>query len=340
MTKKSVEKQKRIPTKYCYEAKFQPDPGQWSELVRRELYPYIADESLQLAVNLAIRLKRSLLLEGEPGVGKSRLAYAVAHEFEQKYPEVKWRFQLLDVKSTSRAQDAFYTYDYIGRLQAAQLAKEGIQDSQTDPTDPEKYVEWGALGKAFRDSHNGYQTVILIDEIDKADSDFCNDLLLALEERQFEVRELRSKGETEEGFWIKANSDYPPIIFITSNQEQSLPPAFLRRCLYHYISFPSKEQLIEILKQRFGKPDDAMVKAAVARFTELRQQMDDDKGEAGKKVSTSELIDWFTVLNDFEPEKVLAWLGESDEEPEEDKEQTLPFSNALLKSQDDYQTYS
>lgn len=323
----------RMKIQYRYEAKadHQPQPGEWSDLLRRELYPYIADQSLQLAVDLALRLKRPLLLEGEPGVGKSRLAYAVAHEFSQKYSTNKWKFQLLDVKSNSKAQDAFYTYDYIGRLQAAQLAETGISDPAADPADPEKYVEWGAIGTAFRDSHKGYQTIILIDEIDKADSDFCNDLLLVLEERRFEVRELRSKSKnSEEGYWITANPEYPPVIFITSNQEQSLPAAFLRRCLYHYINFPSKTQLIDILKQRFGSPSDDMVKKVVNRFTELRQLMEDDKGEAEKKVSTSELIDWFTVLNDYEPEAVLAWLNT-------DK---LPFANTLLKGRDDFRNYS
>jgi MoxR-like ATPase len=297
-----------------YTGEVQPSVGEWNEQVLRKLYPYYPDNSLKEAVNLAIRLNRPLLLEGEPGSGKSELARAVFYEFSsQEKSDLEWRYRLWNVQSTSKAQDGFYTYDYIGRLQAAQLAKVGIEDDETDPANPEKYLEYGPLGYAFEEKD--CRTIVLIDEIDKADTDFPNDLLLALEDQCFEIKDVRPRR------WLKANPDAPPIVFITSNQEKDLPSAFLRRCLYHYIEFPKREQLIKIIKARFELSPDEVVKATINRFLELRSAMEDEKEETAKKISTSELIDWFTILNDYPQQEVLKKLKEG-----------LPFASALLAS--------
>ncbi|NEP40178.1 MAG: MoxR family ATPase [Okeania sp. SIO2H7] len=307
-----------LPLKY--EGNIQPPTGEWNNLVQQNLYPYYPDDFLKEAVNLSIRLNRPLLLEGEPGCGKSRLAYSIIYEFSQRYPEINWKFRLWNVQSISKAQDGFYTYDYIGRLQAAQLAKLGIKNQETDPTNLIKYLELGPLGYAFQEKK--YRTVVLIDEIDKADTDFPNDLLLALEEQRFEIKDLRPRR------WLKANPDAPPIVIITSNQEKTLPNAFLRRCLYHYIEFPGQEQLIKIINARFQNPPSEIVEKAIDRFLELREMMEDERGETGKKISTSELIDWFAILNEYPPEEIIEKL-----------ETELPFASTLLKSRSDREDF-
>ncbi|MEI2581755.1 AAA family ATPase [Scytonema sp. PRP1] len=299
--------------------------GEWNKEVQRTLYPYYPSDSLKEAVNLAIRLNRPLLLEGEPGCGKSELARAVFYEFSsqeksQKKSECEWIYRLWNVQSTSKAQDGFYSYDYIGRLQAAQLAKVEIQDEESNPANPKNYLQLGPLGDAFEKKN--CRTIVLIDEIDKADTDFPNDLLLALEDQCFEIKDLRPRR------WLKANPDAPPIVFITSNQEKDLPSAFLRRCLYHYIEFPSREQLIKIVKARFKKSPNKVVQAAIDRFLELRLDMEENKEETAKKVSTSELIDWFTILNDYPAQEVLKKLEEG-----------LPFASTLLKTRQDKSEY-
>ncbi|MGD1805229.1 AAA family ATPase [Dapis sp. BLCC M126] len=307
-----------LPLKY--EGNIQPPTSEWNDLVQQNLHPYYPDDFLKEAVNLSIRLNRPLLLEGEPGCGKSRLAYSIIYEFSQKYPDINWKFRLWNVQSISKAQDGFYSYDYIGRLQAAQLAKLGIKNQETDPTNLIKYLELGPLGYAFQEKK--YRTVVLIDEIDKADTDFPNDLLLALEEQRFEIKDLRPRR------WLRANPNAPPIVIITSNQEKTLPNAFLRRCLYHYIEFPSQEQLIKIINARFQNPASEIVEKAIDRFLELREMMEDERGETGKKVSTSELIDWFAILNEYPPEEILERL-----------EIELPFASTLLKSRSDREDF-
>ncbi len=307
-----------LPLKY--EGNIQPPTGEWNNLVQQNLYPYYPDEFLKEAVNLSIGLNRPLLLEGEPGCGKSRLAYSIIYEFSQKYPDLNWKFCLWNVQSISKAQDGFYSYDYIGRLQAAQLAKLGVKNQETDPNNLIKYLELGPLGYAFQEKK--YRTVVLIDEIDKADTDFPNDLLLALEEQRFEIKDLRPRR------WLRANPDAPPIVIITSNQEKTLPNAFLRRCLYHYIEFPSQEQLIKIINARFQNPPSEIVEKAIDKFLELREMMEDERGETGKKVTTSELIDWFAILNEYPPEEIIEKL-----------ETGLPFASTLLKSRSDREDF-
>jgi MoxR-like ATPase len=270
----------------------------------QKLPPYIPSPELIEAVNLAIYLKRPLLLKGEPGCGKTRLALAVAHELGLPYEE--WY-----VKSTSRARDGLYTYDAISRLRDAQLVSAGIEDIK-HVQNPSSYVKLQPLGRAFC---NECRTVVLIDEIDKADIDFPNDLLLELDELRFIVE------ETEEEFTAKA----PPIVFITSNDEKELPDAFLRRCLFHYEEFPSSERLLKIVDVHFNNPSRRLAEVAIKRFVKLRKEMDSYKQDSGKKVSTSELLDWFNVLNSYPEDEVLEKLN-----------QEIPYAGVLLKSWDDH----
>jgi MoxR-like ATPase len=309
-----------------YDDTIQPQSGDWCEITQSKLHPYFPKADLKKAVDLAILLNRPLLLEGEPGSGKSKLAYHLVYSLSKKYTQQRWRFRLWNVQSNSKASDGFYIYDYLGRLQAAQLVKVGVEERNNDPADPEKFVEYGPLGLAF--TEHDCQTVVLIDEIDKADAQFANDLLLSIEEQRFEVKELRKSNPHD--CWHLAKADQPPIIIITSNQERSLPAAFLRRCLYHYIEFPDKGELTQIINARFQTSPAEVVDAAIERFLKLRSQMDEDKGESGKKVGTSELIDWFQVLNRSPSDRVLELLSGS----------SLPFPSTLLKSREDLSDYA
>jgi len=292
-----------------YRGNVQPKPGE-IDATGQLLYPYLPNEELIEAVNLAIQLERPLLLKGEPGCGKTKLARAVAYELGLP-------FETWYVKSTSRAKDGLYTYDAVGRLRDAQLASVGQMspEEMRKIKDPETYVNWGPLGNAFQ---NPQCTVVLIDEIDKADIDFPNDLLLELDELRFVVEETRKE--------VRANAT--PIVFITSNDEKDLPDAFLRRCLFHYVEFPDDERLIEIIHILFPQSSEELVEKAVVRFLELRDTMYKDKGNAGKKVSTSELIDWFKMLRRYPEDEILSKL-----------EGKLPFPGVLLKSWDDHRRY-
>ncbi len=248
--------------------------------------PYLPSKELKDAVNLTILLEtRPLLIKGEPGSGKTQLARAVASELGLD-------FYFWPIKSTSRARDGLYTYDAVRRLH-------------------------GPLGKAFISS-NEKRSVVLIDEIDKADIDFPNDLLLELDEQWFEIEETRNRDH------IKANK--PPIVFITSNDEKDLPDAFLRRCLFYYIKFPDPDQLTAIVNAHFPHSSKTLVQKAIKRFMQLREQMGEKK--TGKKVSTSELIDWFRILSSYPKDEVLAQL-----------QGQLPYPAALLKSWEDFVKY-
>jgi MoxR-like ATPase len=278
-------------------------------VTQQRRYPYLPSEGLIEAVNLAIFLQRPLLLKGEPGCGKTRLAHAVAYELG--LPLKTWY-----IKSTSQARDGLYTYDGVGRLRDAQLAAAGrLSEAQIYEIDaPETYIRWGALGQAFRSEQ---QVVVLIDEIDKADIDFPNDLLLELDQQQFVV--------TETGQEVQAQ--VAPIVLITSNDEKDLPDAFLRRCLFHYVAFPDPNQLTAIIQAHFPTAAPRMMEGAISRFLQLRQAMQDGR-RASKKVSTSELIDWFRVLQQYPEDEVLAKL-----------QGRLPFAEVLLKSWEDHVRY-
>jgi MoxR-like ATPase len=271
----------------------------------------LPSEELVEAVNLAIFLERPLLIKGEPGCGKTRLARAVAYELNLPYEA--WH-----IKSISRAKDGLYRYDAVGRLRDAQLAAAGrLSDEKIQEIDqPHTYVRWGALGRAFQ---NQQRTVVLIDEIDKADIDFPNDLLLELDEQRFVVEET--------GEEIQANA--APIVIITSNDEKDLPDAFLRRCLFHYVEFPPRDRLIQIVQAFFPTTPEALVDAIIERFLQLREEMRKDQGDGGKKVSTSELMDWVRVLSRYSEDEALEKLADE-----------LLYPGVLLKSWEDYRRYA
>ncbi|GBE73249.1 hypothetical protein myaer87_04760 [Microcystis aeruginosa NIES-87] len=312
-----------------YTGEIQPESDLYYEPIQQKIYPYDAGDELIEVVNLAIELGMPLLLEGEPGCGKSRLAHALVYEFNYGQESNPIKYYEWIVQSTSKAEDSLYQYDYIGRLQAAQisriLSKKEIEESSSEQKNPATSKDWvdlQALGKAFKQSHDKQeQSVVLIDEIDKADRDFPNDLLLAIESRRFFIKET--------GALIQANDQAFPLIIITSNQEKNLPNAFLRRCIYHYIELPNQERLRKILTERFTDAEQEVIIKAVDRFLEVRTSQDETKSEGEKKVSTSELIAWFKSLLKYKPEEIIAKLNE-------DK---LPHASVLLKSRTDLQDY-
>ncbi|MGF1934761.1 MAG: MoxR family ATPase [Nostoc sp. ChiQUE02] len=292
-----------------YTGKVQPQLGERGANGQL-LYPYLPNSELVEAVNLAIYLERPLLLKGEPGCGKTQLASAVAYE-------LGLNLEAWYVKSTSRARDGLYNYDAVGRLRDAQLAASNrltVEQIQRID-DPITYVRWGPLGRSFQQEN---RTVVLIDEIDKADIDFPNDLLLELDERRFIVEETGQEIEAKAA----------PIVLITSNDEKDLPDAFLRRCLFHYVEFPSRERLIQIMNALFPKASEVLINQAVERFWDLREEMKKNQGGASKKISTSELIDWFKALRRYPEDEALAKLNGK-----------LPYPGVLLKSWEDHIRY-
>lgn len=267
---------------------------------------YLPDEGLVEAVNLAIFLQRPLLLKGEPGCGKTRLAEAVAWElYGESHGENYRRFyREWHIKSSSQARDGLYRYDHIGQLRDTQMNK---------AKDPENYVKPGPLGEAF--AIEAERPVLLIDEIDKADLDFPNDLLRELERYEYTVEELDEQPVKK--------AQQIPIVIITSNDEKELPEAFLRRRVFYYIEFPDKDRLEDIIDSHFpGKVDQELLEAAIQRFLNLRKDIKRD-AEHQKNVSTSELVDWFRVV-----------VGhEGSISPERLKNESLlpPFWQVLLK---------
>lgn len=295
---------------YKYEGEYQPE-NETKDPEGRIYYPYLPSEDLKEAVNLAIALKRPLLLEGEPGCGKTRLAGAVAYEFTQKYLKGQkdknneqkwWDYYIWNVKSTTRARDGLYRYDAIARLRDAQLLgsnldvlKEFIGNVEFGYLkkrlqDKKEYLEFGPLGKALeQNSSFPDRPILLIDEIDKADSDFANDLLLELEELRFEIPEI-----PEYKVHLRKQK---PIIFITSNREKPLPEAFLRRCLYFFVKFPEKDDLKKIINNRFGESiqgKEEIRNKAIDYLYDIRKHLKQYPGS--KLPGTSEFIDFLDAF--------------------------------------------
>lgn len=257
---------------------------------------YIATEDLRMAVNAAVTLQRPLLIKGEPGTGKTMLAEEVAEALGKRL--IQWH-----IKSTTKAQQGLYEYDAVSRLRDSQLGSDKVHDIRN-------YIKRGKLWEAF-DSDE--QVVLLIDEIDKADIEFPNDLLVELDKMSFYVYET---GET-------VTAKHRPIVIITSNNEKELPDAFLRRCFFHYINFPDRETMMAIVKVHFPDIKQELVKEALDVFFDLRKIPG-----LKKKPSTSELIDWLKLLlADDIPEEVLKNRDPSKAIP--------PLYGALLKNEQD-----
>lgn len=225
---------------------------------------YVAAEDLMGAVNIAIALQKPLLVKGEPGTGKTMLAEAISDALGKDL--IIW-----NIKSTTKAQDGLYVYDVVQRLYDSQFGNAGVDDIA-------KYIKLGKLGEAFQADQ---QVVLLIDEIDKADLEFPNDLLWELDKMEFYINETKETIKTK----------HRPIVIITSNAEKELPDAFLRRCIFHYIEFPDAEKMEEIINVHFGNIDQKLCQKALEAFYEIRK-MD----EIQKKPSTSELLDWIQAL--------------------------------------------
>lgn len=257
---------------------------------------YVATEELQMAVNAAVTLQRPLLIKGEPGTGKTLLAEEVAKSLGM--PLLSWH-----IKSTTKAQQGLYEYDAVSRLRDSQLGSDKVHDIAN-------YIKKGKLWEAFTADE---QVVLLIDEIDKADIEFPNDLLLELDKMEFHVYET---GET-----IKAVQR--PIVIITSNNEKELPDAFLRRCFFHFINFPDRTTMQRIVDVHFPKIKKTLVDEALDIFFDVRKIPG-----LKKKPSTSELVDWLKlVMSDDIPEDILTNRDPTKAIP--------PLYGALLKNEQD-----
>ena len=251
---------------------------------------YIASDELIRSVNIAAALKKPLLLKGEPGTGKTMLSEAIAKSLGME-------LLIWNIKSTTRAQDGLYVYDTVQRLYDSQFGTEGVNDIG-------KYIRLGKLGEAFKREK---QTVLLIDEIDKADLEFPNDLLWELDKMEFYIPET---GET-----VKAT--VRPIVIITSNAEKELPDAFLRRCIFHYIAFPDASMMERIIKAHYPDLEQKLIDGVLEAFYKIR----DIRG-LQKKPSTSEVLDWIQALS----------IGGI---PVKKLEREIPFAGVLLKKTED-----
>jgi MoxR-like ATPase len=257
---------------------------------------YIATEDLKVAVNAAVLLRRPLLVKGEPGTGKTVLAYEIAKALDA--PLIEW-----NIKSTTKAHQGLYEYDAVARLRDSQLGDERVHDIAN-------YIRRGKLLEAFTSEK---LPVLLIDEIDKADIEFPNDLLHELDRMRFDVYETGERIEAEER----------PVVVITSNNEKELPDAFLRRCFFHYIAFPGRETMQAIIDVHFPGIQKRLVKEALDIFFDIRQVPG-----IKKKPSTSELLDWLKLLlNEDMPLEVLQSRDPAKAIP--------PLHGALLKNEQD-----
>lgn len=259
---------------------------------------YIATRDLNMAVNAAITLQKPLLIKGEPGTGKTMLAFEVAKALDKRI--ITWH-----IKSSTEAQQGLYEYDAVARLRDSQLGDERINDISN-------YINKGKLWEAFESEE---QVVLLIDEIDKADIEFPNDLLLELDRMQFYCYELKKE--------VEAN--HRPIVIITSNNEKELPDAFLRRCFFHYISFPDRDTLKEIVNVHYPDLEDKLLDKAMKVFYTLR-----DIDGIKKKPSTSELIDWIKLLT-------VGKITAEELDEVDFTEKLPPYAGSLLKSEQDHE---
>ncbi|MBB3032912.1 AAA family ATPase [Alteriqipengyuania lutimaris] len=257
---------------------------------------YIATDDLKVAVNAAVTLRRPLLVKGEPGTGKTVLAHEIAKAVNA--PLIEW-----NVKSTTKAHQGLYEYDAVARLRDGQLGDERVHDISN-------YIKKGKLWEAFESPE---LPVLLIDEIDKADIEFPNDLLQELDRMSFDVYETQQRIEAKER----------PIVVITSNNEKELPDAFLRRCFFHYIAFPDRETMREIIEVHFPGIQKNLVSKAMEIFYDIREVPG-----LKKKPSTSELLDWLKLLlNEDMPVEVLQDANPNKAIP--------PLHGALLKNEQD-----
>ena len=257
---------------------------------------YVATDDLMLAVNAAITLERPILIKGEPGTGKTQLAVEIANALGK--PLYEWH-----IKSTTKAQQGLYEYDAVARLRDSQLGEDRVHDISN-------YIVRGKIWQAFESDE---QPVLLIDEVDKADIEFPNDLLQELDRMEFYVYETRQL--------IRAV--HRPIIVITSNNEKELPDAFLRRCFFHYIKFPDRETMTRIVDVHFPGLKKSLLREALNAFYKVR-----DVPGLKKKPSTSELLDWLKLLlaEDIPPEALRA---------EDSRKAIPPLYGALLKNEQD-----
>jgi len=254
---------------------------------------YIASQELQNSVNVAVALGRPLLIKGEPGTGKTMLAKSIADGLEKE-------LLIWNIKSTTKAKDGLYIYDTIQRLYDSQFGDHNVADISY-------YIKMGRIGEAFRSPE---QVVLLIDEIDKADLEFPNDLLWELDIMNFYIPETKETVEAR----------HRPIVVITSNAEKELPDAFLRRCIFHYIAFPDAEMMNQIINVHYPELKRKLLDEALETFYWLRSV-----GGLQKKPSTSELLDWVQALTvgGITPEQVR---------------KELPFLGVLIKKDQDYET--
>ena len=251
---------------------------------------YVVSDELMHAVNVSIALQKPLLIKGEPGTGKTMLAESISNALEKEL--IIW-----NIKSTTKAQDGLYVYDTVQRLYDSQFG-------EGDVADIGKYIKLGKLGEAFCSEE---QVVLLIDEIDKADLEFPNDLLWELDKMEFYINETKETIKTK----------HRPIVIITSNAEKELPDAFLRRCIFHYIEFPNQTKMEEIVKVHYGNIEESLLAQAMEAFYWIR-----DMKEIQKKPSTSELLDWLQALmiSGISIDKIKA---------------EIPYAGVLLKKNQD-----
>jgi len=254
---------------------------------------YVVSEELMRTVNVSIALQKPLLIKGEPGTGKTMLAQAIATTLNKKL--IIW-----NIKSTTKAQDGLYVYDVVQRLYDSQFDNKGVDNIS-------KYVKHGKLGEAFSSKE---QVVLLIDEIDKADLEFPNDLLWELDKMEFYIPETK---ETIQAI-------QRPIVIITSNAEKELPDAFLRRCIFHYIEFPDQELMKEIVNVHFKDIEENLLQQVMDAFYWIRQLP-----HIQKRPSTSEIIDWIQALivGGIDPDKI---------------KEEIPYCGVLLKKNEDIDT--